>query len=97
MKKDIHPKYYDTIITCSCGASFKTGSTMKDLKTEICSSCHPFFTGQQKLIDSAGQVDKFMKKVKKAQEFKAKTVKEVKKEETEEVVKKTAKGRKKAE
>lgn len=92
MKKDIHPKYHnDSIITCACGAQFKAGSTSKDLKTDLCSQCHPFFTGKQKLIDSAGQVDKFMKKVKKAQDYKEKKVKEVKKEDVVKVAKKTAK------
>jgi len=65
MKKDIHPDYYENVkITCSCGAVFIAGSTKKELKTEICSQCHPFYTGKQKLVDTAGNVDKFKKKIK---------------------------------
>lgn len=62
MKKDIHPKYEDATITCSCGNSIKTRSTVKDLRVEICSKCHPFYTGTQKLVDSAGRVEKFQRK-----------------------------------
>ena len=65
MKKDIHPKYYDCTVTCSCGATFKTGSTAKELKVEICSNCHPFYTGKQKFIDSGGRVERFQKRLKK--------------------------------
>lgn len=60
MKKDIHPKYFkDVKIVCACGNTIVAGSTCEDLKTELCSACHPFFTGKQKLIDTAGRVDKF--------------------------------------
>jgi len=62
MKKGIHPEYYKTTVTCACGNVFETGSTKKDIRVEICSSCHPFFTGKQKLIDTGGRVDKFKKK-----------------------------------
>lgn len=63
MKADIHPNYSEITVTCSCGNSFKTGSTVgKDLHVEVCASCHPFYTGQQKIIDSAGQVDKFRRR-----------------------------------
>ena len=62
MKKDIHPKYEDAVITCSCGNSIKTRSTVKNLRVEICSKCHPFYTGTQKLVDSAGRVEKFQRK-----------------------------------
>ncbi|PIR17932.1 MAG: 50S ribosomal protein L31 [Deltaproteobacteria bacterium CG11_big_fil_rev_8_21_14_0_20_49_13] len=63
MKEKIHPKYSDIQITCACGNIIKTSSTMgKDLSVEICSSCHPFFTGKQKIIDSAGKVDKYNKR-----------------------------------
>jgi len=62
MKKDIHPKYSTTTVTCACGNTFETGSTKKDIRVEICSSCHPFYTGKQKLIDSGGRVDKFKKR-----------------------------------
>jgi len=64
MKKDIHPKYYpDAKATCACGSSFVTGSTLPELKVEICSACHPFYTGKQKLLDSARRVEKFQAKV----------------------------------
>ena len=62
MKEGIHPKYYDCTVTCGCGSSFKTRSTMKELKVEICSNCHPFFTGQQKFLDTAGRVERFQKR-----------------------------------
>lgn len=62
MKPKIHPKYYDTTITCACGSVIKTRSTRKDIRVEICSQCHPFFTGRQKLIDTAGRVDRYRRK-----------------------------------
>lgn len=62
MKKDIHPQYEKAIVTCACGNTFETRSTKKEIKVEICSNCHGFFTGKQKLIDSAGRVEKFQKK-----------------------------------
>ena len=62
MKKDIHPKYGEAIVRCACGETFKTGSTKEELSVEICSKCHPFFTGKQKLIDSGGRVDRFKKR-----------------------------------
>jgi len=62
MKKGIHPKYEKSIISCACGNSFETGSTKKNMKVEICSICHPFFTGKQKIIDTAGRVERFNKK-----------------------------------
>ena len=64
MKKGIHPKYEETKIQCACGNEMNTGSTMKDIKVEICSKCHPFYTGKQKIVDSAGRVERFMKKYK---------------------------------
>lgn len=83
MKTDIHPKYNENIIVkCSCGAEFIMGSTLPSIKTEICSSCHPFYTGKQKLVDSAGRVDKFMERVKKAQKIQEKLVKKTKIEDT---------------
>ena len=71
MKKDIHPKYYeDAVVTCACGNSWVTGSTRKEIKTEVCSSCHPFFTGQQqRIIDIEGQVDRFYKRLQARQEY----------------------------
>lgn len=80
MKSDTHPKYQDITFTCHCGATFIAGSTIQgEFKTEICSNCHPFFTGKQKLVDSSGRVEKFMAKAKKAQEFAEKNVKKVSK------------------
>ena len=62
MKDKIHPKYIETIVTCGCGNSFKTRSTKAKLAVDICSACHPFYTGKQKLVDAAGRVEKFNKK-----------------------------------
>ena len=63
MKADIHPKYGEITVTCSCGATFKTGSTLgRPLHLDVCSSCHPFYTGQQKIVDTTGRVDKFNKR-----------------------------------
>ncbi len=62
MKKGIHPKYYKAKVRCACGNEFEVGSTKKEIKVEICSQCHPFFTGKQKLVDTAGRVEKFRKK-----------------------------------
>lgn len=62
MKKGVHPEYYETTITCACGEVIHTHSTKKNIRVEICSKCHPFYTGKQKFIDSAGRVDKFKKK-----------------------------------
>ena len=62
MKDKIHPKYQDTTITCACGNVIHTRSTKQNIRVEICSSCHPFFTGKQKCVDSAGRVEKFQKR-----------------------------------
>jgi large subunit ribosomal protein L31 len=62
MKKDIHPKYELTTVTCACGNVMEIRSTVKDIKVEICSNCHPFFTGKQKLVDTAGRVERFKKR-----------------------------------
>lgn len=62
MKKGIHPDYQETKVTCACGNSFETRSTKKAINVEICSACHPFYTGKQKLIDSEGRVERFQKK-----------------------------------
>ena len=63
MQHSIHPKYEEVTVTCSCGHSFKTRSTMcKDFHIEVCSQCHPFFTGKQKIVDSGGRVDRFNKR-----------------------------------
>ena len=62
MRKDIHPEYNECKVTCVCGNEFTTRSTLNEISVEICSACHPFFTGQQRLVDSAGRVDRFLKK-----------------------------------
>lgn len=64
MKEKIHPDYHEVTVTCACGASFKSGSTKKGdvVRVEICSKCHPFYTGRQKLVDTGGRVDKFKKR-----------------------------------
>lgn len=69
MKKDIHPKYYDNAtVRCACGNTWKTGSTMPEINLEICSKCHPFYTGKEKLIDTRGRVEKFKKRMAKSEE-----------------------------
>ena len=62
MKKDIHPEYVDTLVKCGCGNTFKTRSTKKELKVDICNACHPFYTGKLKYIDTAGRIEKFKTK-----------------------------------
>jgi len=66
VKEKIHPEYKLGIVTCACGNTFQVRSTIGDMKIEICSNCHPFFTGRQKLVDSAGRVEKFIRKYKLA-------------------------------
>ena len=65
MKAGIHPDYREAIVSCACGAKFQTRSTVGDLKVDICSSCHPFFTGTQKIVDTEGRVERFKKKYEK--------------------------------
>ena len=65
MKQNIHPKLYDVTVTCSCGSSFKTRSAVESINPTLCSSCHPFFTGNQKYVDTAGRIDKFNKRYSK--------------------------------
>ncbi|WP_353893823.1 50S ribosomal protein L31 [Proteinivorax hydrogeniformans] len=65
MKSGIHPKYQKTTISCACGNSIETGSTRQNLKVEICSSCHPFYTGVKKVVDSAGRIELFQRKYKR--------------------------------
>jgi large subunit ribosomal protein L31 len=62
MKAKIHPKYHEAQVTCACGNSFKTGATVPAIKVDICSACHPFYTGKQKFVDAAGRVERFQKK-----------------------------------
>lgn len=76
MKKDIHPTYHnDAVISCACGATFKVGSTSSSITVDLCSKCHPFYTGKQKLVDTAGRVEKFEEKIKKASAAKDKAAK----------------------
>ncbi len=65
MKKDIHPKTFDVTASCACGFELPTSSTKEDIRTTLCSNCHPFFTGEQKHVDTAGRIEKFNKKYKK--------------------------------
>ena len=70
MKKDIHPDYNaKTTITCACGTVFEVGSTRKDTKVELCSKCHPFYTGKQRFVDTQGRLDRFKKKLEKSQKI----------------------------
>jgi large subunit ribosomal protein L31 len=67
MKKEIHPKYASTVIKCACGGELTVGSTRDNISVEICSKCHPFYTGKQKLVDSAGRIERFLRKYEKYQ------------------------------
>ncbi len=70
MKANIHPTYYeDALVICACGNTWTTGSTKKEIHTDVCSKCHPFFTGEQRIVDSEGQVDRFYRKLQARQEF----------------------------
>jgi large subunit ribosomal protein L31 len=70
MKEEIHPTYYpDALVVCACGNTWTTGSTMKEIRTDVCSNCHPFFTGEQRIVDTEGQVDRFYKKLQARQDF----------------------------
>jgi len=94
MKQDIHPAYHkDAKVTCSCGAVFTVGSTMPSFEIEICSLCHPFYTGEEKVIDTAGRVDKFKQRREKAKtlEPKKKKVAQIKKVQKSEVQKRVLK------
>jgi large subunit ribosomal protein L31 len=70
VKPDIHPDYVESRVICSCGATFMTRSTLPEIKVEICSECHPFYTGKQKLVDTGGRVERFNKKYRRSQEGK---------------------------
>jgi len=67
MRQKIHPEYHDLTVVCACGNSFATRSTKKEMRVEICSACHPFFTGKQKLVDAAGRIERFEKRYNKKQ------------------------------
>ena len=66
MREGIHPEYHQATVTCNCGNTFVTGSTKENIHVEICSKCHPFYTGKQKLVDAGGRVDKFKKRIQQA-------------------------------
>jgi large subunit ribosomal protein L31 len=69
MKEKIHPKYFpDATVICACGNTWKTGATQEVIRTDVCSACHPFFTGEQRIVDTAGQVDRFMRRLEKRAE-----------------------------
>jgi large subunit ribosomal protein L31 len=68
MKDNIHPAYHQAVIRCACGNEIQTGSTKKEIRVEICSKCHPFYTGKQKLVDSAGRIERFRRKYEKYQQ-----------------------------
>ena len=72
MRKGIHPKYYpEAKVTCSCGNAFTVGSTKETIRTDVCSACHPFFTGEQRLVDTAGQVERFIRRLEKSEGIRA--------------------------
>jgi large subunit ribosomal protein L31 len=92
MKEKIHPKYYENAtITCACGNVFHVGSTVEKIEIEICSNCHPFYTGKKKLVDSAGQVDRFQKKMAAAEKFKKEQAAKDKKKESAKTTKSSTK------
>ncbi len=66
MKQDIHPEYFDTKVSCACGHSWETRSTKEEIRLEVCSDCHPFFTGEQRIVDTAGRVERFRRRYAKA-------------------------------
>jgi large subunit ribosomal protein L31 len=70
MKKDIHPEWYPNAqVICSCGATYTMGATKEVIRTDVCSSCHPFFTGEQRIVDSEGQVERFMRRLERREEL----------------------------
>jgi large subunit ribosomal protein L31 len=82
MKKDIHPTYFpEAKVTCACGASWTVGSTQEEIRVDICSACHPFFTGEQRIVDTEGQVDRFYKRLEARQRY----ISEVEERESEKV------------
>ena len=85
MKKGIHPEYYpDAKVVCSCGNTFAVGSTKKTIRTDVCSACHPFFTGEQRLVDTAGQVERFIRRLERSEELRAEEGGRLEAEEVEE-------------
>jgi large subunit ribosomal protein L31 len=98
MKDKIHPKYVDTEIICSCGTKFKTKSVQPELRIEVCSACHPFYTGQKRLVDTAGRVDRFKERMEKSKQMQStkKKAKKPAKKEAKPASKKETKEKKKA-
>ena len=97
MKKDIHPNFHkEAKVTCACGNSFTVGSTKEKIEVEICSSCHPFFTGVQKVVDTAGRVEKFQARQERAKKIKAEAKPKKAKAKAEKKTEKTEKKAKKA-
>ena len=92
MKKDIHPKLYENVVvTCACGNTFTTTSTLPAIQVEICSACHPFYTGQRRFVDTERRIDKFTKKAKLAEGLKEKTISAKKAKAEKKVLSKTPK------
>jgi large subunit ribosomal protein L31 len=86
MKKDIHPQYYkEAKIICACGNTLLTGSTKPEMKVEVCSACHPFYTGKKRLVDSTGRVDRFKKRMAKSEKILAEKIKKAEKKKKESV------------
>lgn len=94
MRAGIHPTYYfDATVVCSCGNTWTTGSTKENIHTDVCSACHPFFTGEQRIVDTAGQVDRFMKRLRSKDEIRAKVRAETEIRELEEEAARKARAR----
>jgi large subunit ribosomal protein L31 len=74
MKKNIHPKWMTATVVCACGSTFQTGATIPQMRVEVCSACHPFFTGQQRIVDTAGQIERFMRRAQRTQKSKGQPV-----------------------
>lgn len=89
MKSNIHPKYYQTQVACACGNSFTVGSTMETLRIELCNKCHPFYTGEQKFVDSASRIQKFTEKQNLAKQYLTKKVKKQEEEKAKDAQPKT--------
>jgi large subunit ribosomal protein L31 len=93
MKKGIHPAYHDVTVVCACGHTFKTRSTKKDLRIEICAECHPYFTGKQKLVDTAGRVERFQRRYQPSEELAAQRARRDKKKKEKELARAEARRR----
>ncbi len=94
MKKGIHPQYYpNAVVHCSCGNTFTVGSTQEEIHTDVCSACHPFFTGEQRIVDAAGQVERFLKRLERRDEILSEGPAEVAEQEQEKKAEVSAKKR----